>query len=313
MRLRVAIALAAQVVCVTPGYSEPAGSIPADELSRQSAIYNSRGDAVPQGYTVDRSLLSYAFSLPPGFTRSLASLGPADRWLDIGAGEGRAILDYRASRYEAMFPQRSSAGKAKAVAMSIEDRRTSQWHNTAAALPPQEIQYLVGRRLREYSADELGRFDLITDVLGGFSYTRFMSVYLQNTLNLLEVDGTFYTLLQDVRAEHGRNKPFYPDATFLTEIRNADGAEQKICSWLKSITCVEVSCDYKADRHPPIERYTVRKVCNDVQVPGLVPVHFEAGTPPERRFRPGNPASALAEATRRRDTPTPARPEGVRR
>jgi hypothetical protein len=47
---------------------------------------------------------------------------------------------------------------------------------------------------------------------------------------------------------------------------------------------VEVTCEYKPDWKPPIEVYRVHKVCGDVAVPALQPVHFQAGTPPERGY-----------------------------
>jgi hypothetical protein len=58
----------------------------------------------------------------------------------------------------------------------------------------------------------------------------------------------------------------------------------KICSWLKRIGCVEVTCEFKSDWTPPIESYRIRKVCADVRVPALQLVDFRSGTPPERRF-----------------------------
>src|SRR5688572_17889025 len=75
------------------------------EVARQESVYQSRGENVPAGYVVDRSLLSYAAALPTEFKRSLANLGPNDRWLDVGAGEGRAILDYYTPLYDAMHPE----------------------------------------------------------------------------------------------------------------------------------------------------------------------------------------------------------------
>ena len=45
-----------------------------EEASKQSGIYESRGAAVPQGYVIDRSLLSYTFILPSEFNQSLADL-----------------------------------------------------------------------------------------------------------------------------------------------------------------------------------------------------------------------------------------------
>jgi hypothetical protein len=100
----------------------------------------------------------------------------------------------------------------------------------------------------------------------------------------LEVNGSFYTVLQDVHSEAGTNKPYYAGAPFLTQIANATGAEVRVCSWLKNITCVEVTCELKMPWKPPIETYSIRKVCNDVTVPGLWPTHYTAGTPPERGF-----------------------------
>jgi hypothetical protein len=83
-----------------------------EEIKKQDAIYQSRGEKVPSGYVVDRALLSYASSLPAGFDRSLADLGPRDRWLDIGAGEGNAVLDYYTPLYDAMhWEGRSDAAR----------------------------------------------------------------------------------------------------------------------------------------------------------------------------------------------------------
>ena len=258
-----------------------------DEVSKQAEIYNSAGRKVPEGYVIGRSLLSYTVILPPEFRHSLAGLSAQDRWLDIGAGEGHAVLDYRTSKYDVMLPGAGEGrAKAQAIAMSIEDRRTSRWHEAAASLGDKELKYMFGRRLREYSNEELGgQFQLITDVLGGFSYTRLVSVFMEKTLGLLAVNGSFYTVLQDVQSEHGKNRPFYPPSPFLTELVRRDGSEMKVCAWLKRIRCVEVSCEFKPDSSPPLESYHVRKTCAGVVVPELVPVHFEAGTPPERRFQ----------------------------
>ena len=91
--------------------------------------------------------------------------------------------------------------------------------------------------------------------------------------------------MQDVRTEEGKNKPHYPDASFLTELTRPDGSELKMCAWLKSIGCVAVTCESKSGWTPPIEVYHVRKVCDDVTVPALTPTQYSAGTPPERKFR----------------------------
>lgn len=284
---------------------EPAAG-PADtikqEMSRQQEIYRSRGDATPSGYTVDRSLITYTQGLTRGFRRSLAELGRKDRWLDIGAGEGRAAIDYSTSRYEAMFegfePRPRADERARVVAMSIEDRRTYWWHEAVKELPSGQLEYLFGKSLSEYSPEELGQFQLITDVMGGFSYTPRLSVFLTRTLDALSVLGSLYTVLADVHAESADNPPHYAGSPHLTRIVAADGSEVKVCSYLKRIGCVEVTCEFKADWTPPIETYRIRKLCSDVTVPELKLVHFESGTPPERRFQLVEDAKANTTAAK---------------
>ena len=289
--IRVVVLLFLQTLWLGASHAQPAAPQFQEERARQQEIYQSTGEKTPEGYVIDRGLLAYTFTLPAEFDRSLANLGPADRWLDIGAGRGQAVLDYYASRYDAMHAEgRERRGKkAQAIAVSIEDRRTPDWAQTAASLDANKIQYLFGKRLREYSLEQLGRFQVITDMLGGFSYTENLSLFMEKVLGFLALNGSFYTILQDVHSESGANSPYYPNARYLTEIVNADASEMKVCAWLKRIGCVEVTCELRPGWKPPVEVYRVHKVCNDVTVPALLPIHFEAGTPPERRFRVANP------------------------
>ncbi|MCC6531650.1 MAG: hypothetical protein IT531_03805 [Burkholderiales bacterium] len=281
----------------------PAAPVFNEEMTKQSAIYQSRGAEVPKGYVIGRTLEAYARALPAEFNDELAKLGAADRWLDIGAGEGRAVLDYALDdEPPANAPAIARKARARAVAISIEDRRTEQWHRTAANLETNQIRYLFGKTFGQYTFEELGNFRVITDVLGGFSYTNNLSTFMEKALRLLEVNGTFYSLLQDVRNEAGNNRPHYPDARFLTEITRIDGSEVRMCAWLKSIGCVEVMCEAKPTWTPPIEVYRVRKVCEDVTVPKLTLQHFQSGTPPERAFRLSPapaPSSAVQLSTQR--------------
>src|SRR5512147_2609351 len=98
-----------------------------EQRSIMESIYHSKGRDTPPGYTIDRSLFSYIDTLHPEFGRSLATLGPDDRWLDIGAGQGRAILDYYTPAYASKDAEGRERPKASAVAISIEDRTTYRW------------------------------------------------------------------------------------------------------------------------------------------------------------------------------------------
>lgn len=261
-----------------------------EEVLKQEKIYQTPGENIPSGYVIDRSLLAYKATLFSGFDHELAALRPGDRWLDVGAGRGQAVLDYYTPRYDAMNRegQEQRGKKAQAVAMSIEDRRTPLWQQTAERLEANQIQYWHGRRMREYAPAELGKFRLVTDVFGGFSYTRDLSLFMEKTLAALEINGSFFTALVDVLPDQGAQQSGRGNAPFLTAIAKADGSTTKVCSWLKEITCVAVSCAVQSKLETVIEVYRVKKVCDNVTVPALSLLHYEAGTPPARRFQFGN-------------------------
>ena len=166
--------------------------------------------------------------------------------------------------------------------MSIEDRRTDKWRERAASLGDDRIRYLSGKSLRHYSLEELGKFQIITDVFGGFTYTADLSRFVDKVLSLLEVGGGFYTLVPGVHLEDGKDKlgTFY-----LTELENAAGRPEKVCSWLKKTAWVKVTCESKSDWKRPTELIKVEKVCSDVSVPRMKLLEFVAGYPPDRRFQ----------------------------
>jgi hypothetical protein len=254
------------------------------EIRKQESIYQSRGAEVPDGYVTYRALKDYEELLPSGFSKALGELGPSDRWLDVGAGRGQAILDYYDSELGASpgMAAGQPRGKARAVAMSIEDRRTDQWHERALLLGGDRIKYLSSKRLSQYSNDELGKFRIITDVFGGFSYTDNLSGFMDKILGALEVNGSFYTLLQSVRLEDGKEDS---NTWWLTEIRDRAGHDVKVCSWLKSISCVKVTCESKSKWDTPTELIRVQKVCNEYSVPQVTRLQYEAGNPPGRVFQ----------------------------
>jgi len=255
-----------------------------EEISKQEKIYRSRGADVPRGYVTDRGLSGYAELLPTGFCAALGRLGSSDRWLDIGAGSGQAILDYYAPKDDEAADKKCAVagGKARAVAMSIEDRRTDQWRQQAASLGDDRIRYLSGKRLRDYPSEELGKFQIITDVFGGFSYTEHLSLFVDKVLSLLEVGGSFYTLVPGVHLENARDKL---GILYLTELEDSAGRPEKVCSWLKKTDCAEVTCESKSDWKRPTELIKIRKVCSDTSVPRMKLLEFEAGYPPSRRFQ----------------------------
>ncbi|GEM_PF-422346 len=260
------------------------------EIERQEKIYNRRGADVPRGYITNRGLSKYTELLPAGFCDALAKLGDSDRWLDIGAGEGHAIVEYFTA-VDAAKKCGGSGARASAVAISIEDRRTDEWKQLTASLGEDRIRYLAGKRLRQYSDDELGKFRLITDVFGGFTYTEDVSHYIERVLGLLNVGGVFYTLIPGVHLADGSDRA---GSRYLTELEDAAGRTENICSWLKRTLCIEVTCDSKGGWDRPTELIEIRKVCNETSVTRMRSVNYEAGSPPRRHFQFERASAAYA-------------------
>lgn len=284
-RLAFVIAIVVQAVAAGAGWPQEAGQPRIDEeISKQEKIYRSRGADVPSGYVTGRALSDYAELLSSGFCDALGSLGSSDRWLDVGAGAGQAILDYFAPSDDRVPVEKCAglAGRARAVALSIEDRRSDKWRQQAAILGADRLRYLSGKSLRHYSAEELGAFQIITDVYGGFSYTEDLSRFVEKVLSLLDIGGLFYTMVQSVHLEDGKGRL---DGSYLTELVDAAGRNVKMCSWLKQAACVTVGCESKSDWDAPTELIKIRKVCGGVSVPRLKLLQYEAGYPPGRRFQ----------------------------
>ena len=273
-----------QALGLRAGWSqEPVHPRIKQEFLEQEKIYRSRRADGRRVYTTDRGLSRYAELLPSGFCDALGRLGSSDRWLDIGAGQGQAILDYYVPEDAAAAEKcHGSAPKARAVAISIEDRRRDNWKQQAARLGDDRIRYLFGKRLRQYSVEELGKFQIITDVYGGFTYTEDLSRFVDKVLKLLEDGGSFYTLATGVHLEDGKDKL---GTLYLTELEDAFGREVKVCSWLKRISCVQVTCESKSERERPTQLIKIQKVCSDTSVPRTKLVEFEAGYPPARCFQ----------------------------
>ena len=278
---RVAVVIVMAVQSLGTGWTqEPVQPRIDEEFAKQEKIYRRRDAG---SYTANRGLSNYAEVLPTGFCDALGRLGSSDRWLDIGAGEGQAILDYYAPQGDAAAEKCGGSGpRARVVAISIEDRRTDKWKQQAASLGADRIRYLSGKRLSQYSPEELGKFQIITDVYGGFTYTENLSRFIEKALSLLEIGGAVYTVLPAVHLEDGADKL---GAWYKTELVDAASRPVKVCSWLKQTSCTKITCESKTDWDEPTQLIEIRKVCSGVSVPRTNLVEYIAGAPPGRRFQ----------------------------
>ena len=119
-RMGVLIFIVLPALATTASRQEAAQPQIEKEIEKQEKIYSRRGADVPRGYITNRGLAKYAELLPSGFCSALGTLGGSDRWLDIGAGEGQAILEYYAQGDAAELKCGGSGARGGAVAISIE-------------------------------------------------------------------------------------------------------------------------------------------------------------------------------------------------
>jgi len=136
-----------------PGMShseEPASPKINEELSKQEAIYRSTENKCLRVIPSTDRLRCTPKVCPPISTTHWQALAPKiDGWILEQAG-ARPYWITTPPDYDLAHPegQERRGGKAHAVAMSIEDRRTPLWQQNAAGLGANQIQYLFNRRLR---------------------------------------------------------------------------------------------------------------------------------------------------------------------
>lgn len=128
--------------------------LPADELDRLV-------DALEEdGFDAARNLVDYDSEVKGKLWPILASLGPDARVLDAGSGLLHAAEAYL----------RDFAGDF--VALSFRDpNKGGRMPSRLARVYGPRFQHRVGRFIEDYSAEELGEFDVVMDILGPGAYS----------------------------------------------------------------------------------------------------------------------------------------------
>lgn len=205
---------------------------------------------------------SYGGLLDPTFIDTLYS-PKTQRWLDVGAGEGMALIDYLYG----------VAGGASVVGITVEtDWRYNGFRIQAARDFPGRFRFYKGKYLEDpsYSPETLGHFDIVTDVYGAFSYSNTVDVVLQKIGDLLKVGGHFFTV--------------YKADTFF--IYDSKGNNIPINQWINSGSCLaivprEYSKLNMGNEEPPLH---IVKTCEKVSVPPLKLSGFQSDSPPTRKY-----------------------------
>lgn len=239
-----------------PSHTEQRLKIEADPLKQlQTNFFRTNRPLFADSYP------SYDMDLAYSALPRLRRLTEEDHWVDMGAGEGRAILQYL---QDPTFPR-----KAKVTAIAFKKPVGSK-HAEIESIDP-GFRYLEGF-VEEMTREQIGSAKLITDVYGPLHYTKNFSEVLQVYVDLLQEGGEILT-----------SGIFFHKEAATNFVIKSDGAMISYREWLNSIPGLKVTEIPK----PEIglsAALVIEKIAPEVKVPKLKLVRYESGSPPRRNF-----------------------------
>lgn len=203
--------------------------------------------------------------------RDVMGLGEDGVWLDAGAGYAQAQQDLRAA-----------GAKAKLIACGLKKPQAGQSGCTSAdddaslssfeAAEGDRFQYVEGRVQLPHIREEIGKVDVITDMIGAFSYSH-PTLTLQAYADLLKPGGRLYLQTYAERFEI-ENPSGGPNLSLPDWLATIPGFE------LKSVTeCTPFG------RKPSLAMVLVRTDDEEVTIPPMYTTSWAAPhLPPIRRF-----------------------------
>jgi SAM-dependent methyltransferase len=227
-------------------------------------------------FNTERDLQVYEALFGPSFRKKLRTFKSRQRWLDAGAGKARAMTDfsrrYRRREREKPLPALVAVGvkKPEDIAPSLLDQR--------------RFRYLEGRFIEDIPDNELGHFDVITDLYGPFSYSTDISLILRKYLSLLRPGGVIYLAASFNRSMKESDPEFIGPGLRRTTVLDENGHALSMEEWFDRIAGIEVK-----KTSPPgfiNETYEIRRL-SGAPLPEISPlklIHFKAHKPPERLF-----------------------------
>lgn len=246
-------------------------------------------------YEFGRSFSDYVDLLSPSqatlqnrrpFYDVACSLGTQQRWLDVGAGAGVAITDYflrpiQDHRGKKTLYQCSGYQYAEVVGITVEDQKNEHMKQIISSIGS-KIKFFTGKYFEDFLPEELGTFDLISDVYGAVAYSPKLDVVLRKAGNLLRANGYFMTLLEpkeDRRTNNPDKKEIYEDKGSL-QIFSRQNQYITLNDWFGNFRCLKLIEPINEDRPVII----LKKVCDDVYVPDLILEKIFDGSPPVRQY-----------------------------
>ncbi|XGC82300.1 hypothetical protein ACES2L_07365 [Bdellovibrio bacteriovorus] len=198
-------------------------------------------------FITDRTLWDYTHDLHPDFAKALERMTPESHWIDMGAGKAKALIEFMKSRDSENRPFTT------AVAFKID-----RWFG----MPTFEGKLQTHEGLFEHQpTNQWRKADVITDVMGVFSYTTDLSTTLQKNFDLLKVNGELYISTSAYGSQFRVNGETLSLEAFLTLIPGlkVEGkwGNIKITKEQENIKIPVLELERYKDESPPIRLFKV--------------------------------------------------------
>lgn len=215
-------------------------------------------------YYVSRGLSAYTLVFGHKFMHDLIKLKEGELWIDMGAGEARAQVEYlNASSDGSSDALRAERANTLAVSFRRPELTREMRKKLKDLKHPELFQYLDGRLFEQIPIEEFGRADLITDLYGVVSYTAFLSETLNRYFKILKPNGVLHLFIE-------------PDTTTIQV--SPDHEVMNLLDWLSTLPGIVVN------KTGP-DSVRIYKLHDDVTLPELGLVDFTDDIPPRRLFR----------------------------
>jgi hypothetical protein len=211
-----------------------------------------------------RDLDDYGAILGPSFASDLEALSNQDVWLDSGAGEARALVDYLGRR-----------GTAKLVAV---DYRCPTTGITSQAMKrhAEQFKFVCGDFVEKHPVSRFYPVSLITDLSGAMMYATHVDEVLRALLGFLKSGGVLHT-------QPGLQDGF--ESYFETKIYRlgVNGAWVRVpfVQWLEAVQGVAISRTVSPAHDVS---FRIKKISENVVVPPLKLLFYNGEGTAIRRY-----------------------------
>lgn len=167
------------------GYLEAGGQT---EQETQLALLQIRYKVASNSFPVERDLSHYKHAFPE-LAERLATFPSDGIWMDMGAGEARAMLSYLAELKSAV-----GVGQRQLLAIGASIPENNENDIRLAQREDRGRFYYIESYIEKLEFADLPKADLITDVYGPLSYSSSLSQILLRYIAQLKVGGDLFIL-----------------------------------------------------------------------------------------------------------------------